>query len=129
MDLCKYVSVNGATAHPHVENDGTVYNIGNCFGKNFSLAYNIIRIPPLQAGQCNTPPNELVKISFYQLLLILQMHFVIRFLCLASLLFFSSRNVIFNTIIYMVLDYEHPTFWPAWAKVTKEELSWVTYKS
>lgn len=57
------------------------------------------------------------------------MHFVIRFLCLASLLFFSSRNVIFNTIIYMVLDYERPTFWPAWAKVTKEELSWATYKS
>lgn len=51
VDLCKYVSVNGATAHPHIENDGTVYNIGNCFGKNFALAYNIIRIPPLQAGQ------------------------------------------------------------------------------
>lgn len=129
VDLCKYVSVNGATAHPHVENDGTVYNIGNCFGKNFSLAYNIIRIPPLQAGQFNTPPNELVKILFYKLLPIIQMHFVIRFLRLAFLLSFSSRNVIFNTVIYVILDDECPTFWPAWAKLSKEELSWATYKS
>lgn len=50
VDVSKYVSVNGVTAHPHIENDGTVYNIGNCFGKNFSLAYNIVRIPPLKAG-------------------------------------------------------------------------------
>ncbi|XP_061635697.1 retinal Mueller cells isomerohydrolase-like isoform X2 [Phyllopteryx taeniolatus] len=48
VDLCKYLSVNGVTAHPHFEADGTVYNIGNCFGKNMSLAYNIVRIPPAQ---------------------------------------------------------------------------------
>lgn len=46
MDLCKYLSVNGVTAHPHIDTDGTVYNIGNCFGKNLSLAYNIVKIPP-----------------------------------------------------------------------------------
>uniref|UniRef100_A0A669E773 Retinoid isomerohydrolase RPE65 b n=1 Tax=Oreochromis niloticus TaxID=8128 RepID=A0A669E773_ORENI len=46
VDLCKYLSVNGVTAHPHTERDGTVYNIGNCFGKNMSLAYNIVKIPP-----------------------------------------------------------------------------------
>lgn len=76
VDLCKYVSVNGATAHPHVENDGTVYNIGNCFGKNFSLAYNIIRIPPLQAGQLNAPVILLAKILSYKSLFVLQMSFV-----------------------------------------------------
>ncbi|XP_024133904.1 retinal Mueller cells isomerohydrolase isoform X1 [Oryzias melastigma] len=48
VDLCKYLSVNGLTAHPHIEADGTVYNIGNCFGKNMSLAYNIVKIPPTQ---------------------------------------------------------------------------------
>uniref|UniRef100_A0A1A7WSJ8 Retinal pigment epithelium-specific protein 65kDa n=1 Tax=Iconisemion striatum TaxID=60296 RepID=A0A1A7WSJ8_9TELE len=48
VDLCKYVSVNGVTAHPHTEADGTVYNIGNCFGKNMSLAYNVVKIPPAQ---------------------------------------------------------------------------------
>ncbi|TNM88141.1 hypothetical protein fugu_006362 [Takifugu bimaculatus] len=46
VDLSKYVSVNGITAHPHKDPDGTVYNIGNCFGKNMSLAYNIVKIPP-----------------------------------------------------------------------------------
>ncbi|XP_061681328.1 retinal Mueller cells isomerohydrolase-like [Syngnathoides biaculeatus] len=48
VDLCQYLSVNGVTAHPHFEADGTVYNIGNCFGKNMTLAYNIVRIPPAQ---------------------------------------------------------------------------------
>uniref|UniRef100_A0A3Q2EBH3 Retinoid isomerohydrolase RPE65 b n=1 Tax=Cyprinodon variegatus TaxID=28743 RepID=A0A3Q2EBH3_CYPVA len=48
VDLCKYLSINGVTAHPHIEADGTIYNIGNCFGKNMSLAYNIIKIPPAQ---------------------------------------------------------------------------------
>lgn len=66
VDLCKYVSVNGATAHPHIENDGTVYNIGNCFGKNFALAYNIIRIPPLQAGQSIPASERPEKISSYK---------------------------------------------------------------
>lgn len=51
MDLCKYLSVNGVTAHPHIDTDGTVYNIGNCFGKNMSLAYNVIKIPPAQKGK------------------------------------------------------------------------------
>lgn len=51
MDLSKYLSVNGVTAHPHKDPDGTVYNIGNCFGKNMSLAYNIVKIPPAQTGR------------------------------------------------------------------------------
>ncbi|CAN8217140.1 unnamed protein product [Coccothraustes coccothraustes] len=64
VDLCKYVSVNGATAHPHIENDGTVYNIGNCFGKNFALAYNIIRIPPLQADKEDPMNKSEVVVQF-----------------------------------------------------------------
>lgn len=51
MDLCKYLSVNGVTAHPHIDADGAVYNIGNCFGKSMSLAYNIVKIPPAQKGE------------------------------------------------------------------------------
>ncbi|KAM8874064.1 retinal Mueller cells isomerohydrolase-like [Spinachia spinachia] len=53
VDLCKYVSVNGVTAHPHTDADGTVYNIGNCFGKNLSLAYNIVKIPPPREDEKN----------------------------------------------------------------------------
>lgn len=48
--MCSYVNINGVTAHPHIERDGTVYNIGNCMGKGASLAYNIVRIPPTQKG-------------------------------------------------------------------------------
>lgn len=48
--MCKFVNINGVTAHPHIEKDGTVYNIGNCMGKGASLAYNIVRIPPTQKG-------------------------------------------------------------------------------
>ncbi|XP_027507359.1 DEP domain-containing protein 1A isoform X3 [Corapipo altera] len=64
VDLCKYVSINGVTAHPHIENDGTVYNIGNCFGKNFALAYNIIRIPPLQADKEDPINKSQVVVQF-----------------------------------------------------------------
>ncbi|XP_030640344.1 retinal Mueller cells isomerohydrolase [Chanos chanos] len=56
VDLCNYLSVNGVTAHPHIEKDGTVYNIGNCFGKNMTLAYNIVKIPPAQKD--NSDPIE-----------------------------------------------------------------------
>nr|AFZ78092.1 retinoid isomerohydrolase [Petromyzon marinus] len=58
VDLCKYISINGATAHPHIERDGTVYNIGNCFGKGLSFAYNIIKIPPLLKDKVN-PLNKM----------------------------------------------------------------------
>lgn len=50
VDLCNYISINGVTAHPHIEKDGTIYNIGNCFGKNMALAYNVVKIPPIQEG-------------------------------------------------------------------------------
>ena len=50
VDLCNFVNVNGVTAHPHIESDGTVYNIGNCMGKGATLAYNIVKMPPTQKG-------------------------------------------------------------------------------
>lgn len=58
VDLCKYLSVNGLTAHPHTDSDGTVYNVGNCFGKNMSLAYNIVKIPPAQKGEPGLSERE-----------------------------------------------------------------------
>ncbi|XP_038959208.1 retinoid isomerohydrolase isoform X2 [Rattus norvegicus] len=64
VDLCNYVSVNGATAHPHIESDGTVYNIGNCFGKNFTVAYNIIKIPPLKADKEDPINKSEVVVQF-----------------------------------------------------------------
>lgn len=56
--MCNYININGVTAHPHIERDGTVYNIGNCMGKGATLAYNIVRIPPTQKGFGSLAPNR-----------------------------------------------------------------------
>ncbi|CAL8267735.1 unnamed protein product [Merluccius merluccius] len=45
VDWSKFVAVNGATAHPHYDPDGTAYNMGNSYGSKGAL-YNIIRVPP-----------------------------------------------------------------------------------
>lgn len=34
VDWSKFIAVNGATAHPHYESDGTTYNMGNSYGKH-----------------------------------------------------------------------------------------------
>ncbi|XP_076132441.1 retinal Mueller cells isomerohydrolase isoform X1 [Alosa pseudoharengus] len=64
VDLCNYISVNGVTAHPHIEKDGTVYNMGNCFGKNMSLAYNVIKIPPIQEDKSDPIEKSEVIVQF-----------------------------------------------------------------
>ncbi|XP_038151024.1 retinal Mueller cells isomerohydrolase-like [Cyprinodon tularosa] len=86
VDLCKYLSINGVTAHPHIEADGTVYNIGNCFGKNMSLAYNIIKIPPAQKDKSDPieksqvvvqlPSSERLKPSYIHSFGITENYFV-----------------------------------------------------
>lgn len=37
VDWSKFIAVNGATAHPHYEPDGTTYNMGNSYGKHGEL--------------------------------------------------------------------------------------------
>lgn len=34
VDWSRFVAVNGATAHPHYEPDGTTYNMGNSYGQH-----------------------------------------------------------------------------------------------
>ena len=53
-----------ATAHPHIDEDGTVYNMGNSIGSKGSM-YNIIRFPPGNYG------HEIILLS---LLLALSSH-------------------------------------------------------
>ncbi|KAL8173580.1 UNVERIFIED_CONTAM: Beta,beta-carotene 9',10'-oxygenase [Gekko kuhli] len=71
----KYIAVNGATAHPHYDPDGTAYNMGNSYGGN-GANYNIIQIPPQKSGPddtcllgakilCTIPPKERMKPSYY----------------------------------------------------------------
>ncbi|NWR25509.1 BCDO2 oxygenase, partial [Emberiza fucata] len=74
VDWSKFIAVNGATAHPHYEPDGTAYNMGNSYGKHGSC-YNIIRIPPQESGHgdtlegarvlCSIPPKNRAKPSYY----------------------------------------------------------------
>ncbi|KAG7269319.1 hypothetical protein CRUP_031839 [Coryphaenoides rupestris] len=64
VDLCNFVNVNGLTAHPHIERDGTVYNIGNCMGKGATLAYNIVRIPPTQKDKSDPVEKCKVVVQF-----------------------------------------------------------------
>ncbi|CAL4079385.1 unnamed protein product [Meganyctiphanes norvegica] len=44
--LMNYIAVNTATAHPHIDPDGTVYNMGNFFAGKKGPCYNIIKFPP-----------------------------------------------------------------------------------
>uniref|UniRef100_A0A8C5SWH6 Carotenoid-cleaving dioxygenase, mitochondrial n=1 Tax=Laticauda laticaudata TaxID=8630 RepID=A0A8C5SWH6_LATLA len=71
----EYVAVNGATAHPHYDPDGTVYNMGNSYGTHGSN-YNIIRVPPqtsqlsdssLQGAEvlCTIQPENRMKPAYY----------------------------------------------------------------
>lgn len=43
MDISNLVSVNTATAHPHIEKDGTIYNLGMMHKAG---RYAIIKITP-----------------------------------------------------------------------------------
>ncbi|XP_045583182.1 beta,beta-carotene 15,15'-dioxygenase [Procambarus clarkii] len=43
--LDQYIAVNTATAHPHVDPDGTVYNMGNSYHGKTGPTYNIIKFP------------------------------------------------------------------------------------
>ncbi|XP_060719086.1 carotenoid-cleaving dioxygenase, mitochondrial-like isoform X2 [Tachysurus vachellii] len=74
VDWSKFIAVNGATAHPHVDPDGTVYNMGNSYGRK-GVFYNIIKVPPgneagddtLQGAKvlCSISPAEKNKPSYY----------------------------------------------------------------
>lgn len=45
VDWTKFVAVNSATAHPHYDQEGATYNMGNSYGKQ-GFFYNIVRVPP-----------------------------------------------------------------------------------
>uniref|UniRef100_A0A7N8XF00 Carotenoid-cleaving dioxygenase, mitochondrial n=1 Tax=Mastacembelus armatus TaxID=205130 RepID=A0A7N8XF00_9TELE len=53
VDWSKFIAVNGATAHPHYDHDGTTYNMGNSYGSKGFL-YNIIRVPPEKTDATDT---------------------------------------------------------------------------
>lgn len=74
INLTKYIAVNGATAHPHYDPDGTTYNMGNSYGKH-GMMFNIIAVPPqmsddeetLQGAKivCGFEPEDSLNPSYY----------------------------------------------------------------
>uniref|UniRef100_A0A4W3HCV4 Carotenoid-cleaving dioxygenase, mitochondrial n=1 Tax=Callorhinchus milii TaxID=7868 RepID=A0A4W3HCV4_CALMI len=74
VDWSKYIAVNGATAHPHYDPDGTSYNMGNSYGKNGTM-YNIIEVPVQKSEDedklegarivCSIPPQDKMRPSYY----------------------------------------------------------------
>ncbi|KAJ8397211.1 hypothetical protein AAFF_G00440450 [Aldrovandia affinis] len=74
VDWTKFIAVNGATAHPHNDPDGTTYNMGNSYTAKGAF-YNIICVPPEKASTedtlqgakviCSIPPVEKGKPSYY----------------------------------------------------------------
>ncbi|XP_060902015.1 carotenoid-cleaving dioxygenase, mitochondrial-like [Labrus mixtus] len=74
VDWSKFIAVNGATAHPHTEPDGTTYNMGNSYNPK-GASYNIIRVPPTKDTDdetlegatvlCSIPSLEKTKPSYY----------------------------------------------------------------
>ncbi|KAM9299371.1 carotenoid-cleaving dioxygenase, mitochondrial-like [Gastrophryne carolinensis] len=74
VNWTKFIAVNGATAHPHYDPDGTVYNMGNSYGKD-GTRYNIIKVPAqrssseetLEGAQviCSIEPKEKMKPAYY----------------------------------------------------------------
>ncbi|XP_034406090.1 beta,beta-carotene 9',10'-oxygenase-like [Cyclopterus lumpus] len=74
VDWSKFIAVNGATAHPHYDSDGTTYNMGNSYGSK-GAQYNIISVPPektdakdtLQGAKilCSIAPRNKSHPSYY----------------------------------------------------------------
>ncbi|KAM4651554.1 carotenoid-cleaving dioxygenase, mitochondrial-like [Discoglossus pictus] len=74
VDWSKFIAVNGATAHPHYDPDGTAYNMGNSYGKK-GTSYNIIKVPAQKSKSdetlegakvlCSIEPTEKTKPSYY----------------------------------------------------------------
>ncbi|KAM4015570.1 carotenoid-cleaving dioxygenase, mitochondrial-like [Anomaloglossus baeobatrachus] len=74
VDWSKYIAVNGATAHPHYDLDGTSYNMGNSYGKNGTF-YNIMKVPAQESEDedslhgaqiiCSIPASDKFHPSYY----------------------------------------------------------------
>ncbi|XP_071808797.1 carotenoid-cleaving dioxygenase, mitochondrial-like [Asterias amurensis] len=56
VNLADSVAVHTATAHPHMDPDGTVYNMGSHFAKK--TMYNIIKVPPPEPGMTEDPMSK-----------------------------------------------------------------------
>lgn len=73
------MAVNIATAHPHVDPDGTVYNMGNSYMGSSGPTYNIIKFPPKK-----TLPDGKLLASYWNIYLFNVLHIIHNSCVLAS---------------------------------------------
>uniref|UniRef100_A0A8C4UA49 Carotenoid-cleaving dioxygenase, mitochondrial n=1 Tax=Falco tinnunculus TaxID=100819 RepID=A0A8C4UA49_FALTI len=67
VDWSKFVAVNGATAHPHYEPDGTTYNMGNSYGKHgMSENYIIFIEQPIKLNLLQIITSKLCGKSIFE---------------------------------------------------------------
>ncbi|XP_061682546.1 beta-carotene oxygenase 2b [Syngnathoides biaculeatus] len=74
MNWSNFIAVNNATAHPHIDLDGTTYNMGNSYSLKGSY-YNIIQVPQTKNNNeetlegakvlCSIPSTDSAKPSYY----------------------------------------------------------------
>ena len=50
----KIVAINGATAHPHIDKDGTIHNLGAVHKGGFK--YTIVKFTPPKPGRLRGQP-------------------------------------------------------------------------
>ncbi|XP_063072594.1 carotenoid-cleaving dioxygenase, mitochondrial-like [Engraulis encrasicolus] len=85
VDWSKFIAVNGATAHPHTDPDGTTYNMGNSYTAKGAF-YNIICVPPekhcsadtLEGAKviCSIPSADSKRPSYYHSFAMTENHVV-----------------------------------------------------
>ncbi|CAG2171587.1 unnamed protein product, partial [Oppiella nova] len=98
VDLSKYVAINMALAHVHVDPDGTVYNMGSSFGPNGK--YHLIKIPntenPFENMSiiCSIPMKRTLNPSYYHSFAITDNYFVF----IEQSLVISAASIIRSTI-------------------------------
>lgn len=85
--------MNQATAHPHVDPDGTVYNMGNSFSGKKGPTYNIIKFPP--AKEVDGMETQFCSVSVIKQLITVN---------IASLFIVLCSNV-YCAVIFLVLRY------------------------
>lgn len=65
VDWSKFIAVNGATAHPHYDPDGTAYNMGNSYGSKGICHFSFAR-EQVSAAVLNVYVNSRSSLQHHQ---------------------------------------------------------------
>lgn len=92
--------MNQATAHPHVDPDGTVYNMGNSFSGKKGPTYNIIKFPPakeidgMETQSCTVSVIKYLNTVDYSSLLVVLSNTILCSAWLGATVFYRNVDAI-----------------------------------